>query len=211
MNLKLTIALTLYLVSLFASNTLGLKLMPFLFGTHISVAIFFFPIVFITTDVVGQVYGKETARNFVIAGIVSILLFMVYSVVSLATPWSTDGLWAKDSYNTMFGISFRMAIASLVAYAVAEFQDVSIFFKFKKKLQNKSFWLSSTISNIWSQFLDSYLFMLIAFWGVPQYPLKTILIAGFSWWIYKIGMGLLYTPLSYAYINILKENNVQQS
>jgi len=56
---KLTVALTLYLVSLFASNTLGAKLMPFLWGTQLSVAAFFFPFVFLTTDVVGEVYGKK--------------------------------------------------------------------------------------------------------------------------------------------------------
>ena len=55
MNQKIAFALTLYLVSLIASNTLGIKLMPFLFGTHLSVAIFAFPIVFLMTDVIGEV------------------------------------------------------------------------------------------------------------------------------------------------------------
>ena len=53
---KLIIALTLYIVSLFAANTLGLKTMPFLFGTHLSVSVFFFPFVFLMTDVIGEVY-----------------------------------------------------------------------------------------------------------------------------------------------------------
>ena len=82
-SFKLIIALTLYLVSLFASNTLGLKIMPFIFGTHLSVAVFFFPFVFLTTDVIGQVYGKPMAKNFVWAGFISICLFMIYSLISL--------------------------------------------------------------------------------------------------------------------------------
>ena len=76
---KILICLTLYITSLFAANTLGIKLMPFLFGTHLSVAVFCFPIVFIMTDVIGEVYGKKMANNFVIAGVISILLFLVYS------------------------------------------------------------------------------------------------------------------------------------
>ena len=79
-NFKLIIALTLYLVSLFASNTLGLKIMPFLFGTHLSVAVFFFPFVFCITDVIGQVYGKQMAKNFVWAGFLSILLFLLFII-----------------------------------------------------------------------------------------------------------------------------------
>ena len=66
---KILICLTLYITSLFAANTLGIKLMPFFFGTHLSVAVFSFPIVFIMTDVIGEVYGKKMANNFVIVGI----------------------------------------------------------------------------------------------------------------------------------------------
>src|SRR3989338_5993182 len=109
-DFRIIIALTLYLVSLFASNTLGLKLMPFLFGTHLSVAVFFFPFVFLTTDVIGQVYGRAIAKNFVWAGFISILLFLLYSLIAIAAPWAEEGLWAKESFNTVFGISLRMSI-----------------------------------------------------------------------------------------------------
>jgi uncharacterized PurR-regulated membrane protein YhhQ (DUF165 family) len=53
---KLFYTLTIYISALFASNLLGMKTMPFFFGTHLSVAVFFLPIIFITTDIVGQVY-----------------------------------------------------------------------------------------------------------------------------------------------------------
>ncbi|MFA6919419.1 MAG: VUT family protein, partial [Patescibacteria group bacterium] len=99
-NFKIILALTFYLVSLFASNTLGLKIMPFLFGTHLSVAVFFYPFVFLTTDVIGQVYGKKMAKSFVWAGFISILVFIIYSVLSLVMPWAKEGLWAQDGFNT---------------------------------------------------------------------------------------------------------------
>lgn len=206
---KIFICLALYLTSLFAANTLGVKLMPFLFGTHLSVAIFSYPIIFIMTDVIGEVYGRKMAKNFVLAGIVSILLFLLYSVISSIAPWSDDGLWVKDGYNQIFGLSVRFSIASLIAFVVAEYQDVFSFFFFKNKFGNKYFWLRSNLSNIWSQLLDSTIFMLIAYLGVM--PLKVILLIIIPWWIYKVLLGFLYTPLSYLGIYLLKEKNYDEN
>lgn len=204
-NFKIIIALALYLVSLFAANTLGLKIMPFLFGTHLSVAVFFFPFVFLTTDVIGQVYGKKMAKNFVLAGFFSVLLFLIYSVLSLALPWSADGLKFQDSYKVIFGVSLRMSVASLLAYVIAEYQDVIAFFFFKKKLSGQGFWLQSNLSNLWSQLLDTLIFMFVAFGGV--YSIKTIMLISLPWWLYKVSMGFVYTPLSYLGIYLLRYEN----
>lgn len=199
---KILICLVLYITSLFAANTLGLKIMPFIFGTHLSVAVFSFPIVFIMTDLIGEVYGKKMAKNFVLAGVVSILLFLLYSLISAILPWSEKGLWARDSYNLIFSVSVRMSIASLLAFAIAEYQDVFSFFFFKKKLGAKHFWIRSNLSNIWSQFLDSVIFTIVAFWGI--YSVPTMIAILIPWWIYKVFMGFLFTPLSYLGIRILR-------
>ena len=202
---KLLIALSLYLTSLFAANTLGLKIMPFLFGTHLSVAVFSFPVVFLMTDVIGEVYGKKMAKYFVLAGFISVALFIGYSFLSLAMPWSEAGAWAHDSYNTIFGMSVRIAVASLVAFVVAEYQDVVAFFFFKNYFKEAGFWLRSNLSNIWSQFLDSLLFMVIAFGGAGVYTWPVIFQIIIAWWVYKVLMGFLYTPLSYLGIRLLKD------
>ncbi len=199
---KILICLVLYLTSLFAANTLGIKLMPFLFGTHLSVAVFSFPIVFIMTDVIGEVYGKKMAKNFVLAGVLSIILFLLYSFISLIVPWAGAGIWAKDGFNLIFSLSVRFSIASIVAYAIGEYQDVISFFFFKKIIGGKMFWLRSNLSNLWSQLLDSTIFMFIAYLGVI--PVKTILLIIIPWWIYKVVMGFLYTPFSYLGIFLLK-------
>jgi queuosine precursor transporter len=199
---KILVCLTLYVTSLFAANTLGIKLMPFLWGTHLSVAVFSFPIVFIMTDVIGEVYGKKMAKNFVLAGILSILLFLVYSFLSTITPWADSALWAREGYDQIFGLSVRFSIASLAAFAFAEYQDVFSFFFFKKYTGEKKFWLRSNLSNIWSQLLDSVIFSVIAFAGV--YPLATIVAITIPWWMFKVVMGFLYTPLSYLGIHILR-------
>lgn len=198
---KVVIALALYLTSLVAANTLGLKAMPF-FGMHLSVAVFMFPFVFLTTDVIGEVFGRRLARFFVLAGLISTGLFLAYDLVSLAVPWSADSLWAKESYEAVFGVSLRMAIASIIAFAVAEYQDVYTFFFFKRLWGERAFWLRSLLSNIWSQLLDSVLFMTIAFYGV--YGDVALLKLIISWWIFKVAMGFLYTPLMYLGIRALR-------
>ena len=206
---KILICLTLYLSSLFAANTLGIKLMPFLFGTHLSVAVFSFPLVFIMTDVIGEVYGKQMAKNFVWAGISSIFLFLLYSFISMIVPWSHDGLWAKEGYNLIFSVSVRFSIASIVAYAIGEYQDVLSFFFFKKYTGDKYFWLRSNLSNLWSQLLDSSIFMFIAYLGIL--PIGTIFLIIIPWWAYKVLMGFLYTPLSYLGIRLLRGKNINAS
>jgi uncharacterized integral membrane protein (TIGR00697 family) len=200
---KVLIALSLYLTSLIAANTLGLKIMP-LFGLHLSVGIFMFPIVFLMTDVIGEVYGKKIAKFFVLAGFVSTALFIAYSLISLAMPWSSDGLWVKEGYEQVFGISLRIGIASLAAFLIAEYQDVISFFFFRAKLGEKFFWLRSLLSNIWSQLLDTVIFMTIAFLGVYETPVLISLII--SWWLFKVLVGALYTPLAYAGIALLRRD-----
>jgi hypothetical protein len=194
--------------------------MPFLFGSHISVAFICFPLVFITTDVIGEVYGKKIAKMFVLAGFVSVALFILYSVISLALPWAEKGLWAKEGYNMMFGVSLRISLASLVAYALGEYQDVISFFFFKKRFGEKKFWLRSNLSNLWSQLLDSAIFMIIAFAGAGLYDTHTMIVLTITWWLYKVAMGIVYTPLSYLGIRILKgkkdnqkidESNINQN
>ncbi len=201
---KILICLTVYITSLFAANTLGLKTMPFLFGTHLSVAIFSFPIIFIMTDVIGEVYGKKMANNFVFAGILSILIFLFYSFISGIAPWAKNSLWAQDSFNTIFGITARFSIASIAAFIIGEYQDVISFFFLKKKIGEKKFWLRSNLSNIWSQFFDSAIFILIAFVGTGRYSWRDMLLMIIAWWIYKVFMGLLFTPLSYAGVYLLR-------
>jgi uncharacterized integral membrane protein (TIGR00697 family) len=184
--------------------------MPF-FGLTLSVAAFSFPVVFLMTDVIGEVYGKKVAKFFVLAGFVATLLFIGYSFLSLALPWapgfveSGRGQAIYDSYGPIFGTTIRIAIASIVAFLIAQYQDVLAFFFFKAKLGEKHFWLRSTLSNLWSQFLDTTVFMAIAFLGVLSWPV--LISSTISWWLLKVAMGLVYTPLSYGAIWFLKDKN----
>lgn len=201
MDKKLSIALTLYLAALFAANTLGVKLMPFLFGTHLSTAIFVFPIVFLMTDVVGEVYGRETSRMFVRLGFYGTLIFLVFNLISNVVP-ASPVFMMNSAYNQIFGLSLRFTLASLVAFVIGEYQDVFTFFLLRRVFRGRWFWLRSFLSNFWSQFVDSAIWFGIAFAGV--YSFKVIVLTMIPWWLFKVGMGVLYTPLSYLGLRLLR-------
>lgn len=201
LNKKVLICLTIYLTALFVSNTLGVKLMPFIFGTHLSTAIFAFPFVFLMTDVIGEVYGKRLSRLFVRLGLYSTAIFLAFNLLSNRMPAAAE-FTMNPAYNQIFGLSFRFTLASLVAFFIGEYQDVFAFFLAKRLIGERWFGLRSTISNIWSQFLDSAIWFAIAFAGV--YSFKTIVLTMIPWWLFKVGAGVLYTPLSYLGIRILR-------
>jgi len=203
---KLIFALMLYLTALFASNTVGIKIMPFIFGTHLSTAIFAFPIVFLMTDVVGEVYGKAHARAFVRMGFYSMIVFLIFNALSNLMPTSPE-FRMPDAYNQIFSLSLRFTFASLVAFIIGEYQDVFSFFFLKAKLGGRYFWLRSNLSNLWGQLIDSAIWYAIAFIGV--YPFKVIVLMIIPWWLFKFGMGVVYTPLSYMGIWLLRRPEPQ--
>ncbi len=198
MNTKILVALTVYISALFMSNLLGLKTIPFFFDTHLSIAVFTLPFVFITTDVIGKVYGKDMAKKFVFLWFLALWIWSLFSIFAQLLPWS-DNTYARigESYEEIFTLSIRVFIASLVAFLIAEYLDVLVFFRFKN---NKStFFTASTLSNIVSQFLDTAIFMTIAFYGV--FETSTIISMAIPWWIYKVSMWVLYMPLSYLVLH----------
>ena len=194
----------LYITAIFMSNLLGLKTMPFFFGTHISFAVFTLPLVFITTDVVGKIYGKDMAKRFVFLGFLSLIIWSLFSLMAEILPWS-DQTFARigNAYDLIFTLSLRVTIASLLAYLLSEYLDVLVFFHYKH--QKKSFWIASLFSNLVSQLIDTGVFMLVAFYGV--FDLEQILMMSIPWWIYKVSMGILYMPFSYLALTYLSPKN----
>lgn len=202
LNRKLTFALGFYVTALIASNTLGIKLMPLPGDLHLSVAIFTFPFVFLITDVVGELYGKKMSKLFVWVGFFSLLLFTAFNLLAILMPASSDFYFTK-SYADIFGLSFRFTMASLIAFIIGEYQDVVSFFFFKKFTKpGKLFWLRSNLSNLWSQFLDTAIWIAIAYTGVLSFP--TMVSIAIPWWLFKFLAGFIETPLSYLGLKLLK-------
>ena len=141
------------------------------------------------------------SRLFVRMGIYCNIIFLLFNVITNLMPSSPD-FFMKEAYGQIFGLSARFAIASLVAFAIGEYQDVFSFFFLRAKLGGKYFWLRSNLSNLWGQLIDSAIFSLLAFAGI--YPLKTIIMIIIPWWLFKFAMGVAYTPLSYLGIWLLR-------
>ncbi len=203
-NTKLFYALAIYIAAIFASNLLGIKTMPFFFGTHLSLAVFFMPIIFITTDIVWQIYGREMSKRFVYAGFVALIFFTLGNLLSNTLPWS-DASYGRigEAYDTIFSLSWRISIASLLAYFLSEYVDIAVFFA--AKTLTKNFFISSTLSNIVSQAIDTTVFMTIAF--VWVFPPEKILMMAIPWWIYKVLGWVLYTPISYIILRIFSQKS----
>ncbi len=198
-NQKLLFLFAIYIAAIFASNLLGMKTMPFFFGTHLSVAVFFMPILFLTTDIVWVLYGKQISQKFVTAGTVALLFFLLANFLANALPWS-PATFSRigTAYDEVFALSLRMGIASLAAFFFSEYVDVAVFFFVKKFTSN--FFVRSTLSNIVSQAIDTAVFMTIAFIWVFS-PEKIIMMA-LPWWIYKVLWWVLYTPISYFILSL---------
>ena len=191
-----------YITAIFASNLLGMKTMPFLFDTHLSLAVFFIPILFIMTDIVGQIYGREMSKQFVYAGFFALLFFTLGNLFTNMLPWS-DASYSRIgiAYDTIFSLSIRVSIASLLAYLLSEYVDIVVFFAVKKMITH--FFLASTLSNIVSQAIDTIVFMSIAFLWV--FPPEKILMMAIPWWFYKVWAWVLYTPISYSILSFLSK------
>ncbi len=200
---KILVALTIYISAIFASNLLGLKTFPFLFWTHLSFAVFTLPFIFITTDIMGKIYWKDTAKKFVFLGFFALLLWTFFTFLAMYLPWASQSfgrIWV--AYDTLFSLSIRIVLASLIAFLISEYLDVLVFFRLKN--QKKSFWLASFFSNLTSQFLDTTIFMTIAFLGF--YDPEKILMMALPYWLYKVSMWVLYMPFSYLALSYFHKN-----
>jgi uncharacterized integral membrane protein (TIGR00697 family) len=107
------------------------------------------------------------------------------TLLATSLPWASQSYGRIGAaYDTLFTLSIRIVLASLIAYLISEYLDVLVFFRFKN--QKKSFWLASFFSNLVSQLLDTMIFMTIAFAGF--YNTEQILMMGLPYWLYKVSM-----------------------
>jgi uncharacterized integral membrane protein (TIGR00697 family) len=102
------------------------------------------------------------------------------------------------AYENIFGQGLWIIIGSLVAFLVGQIIDVSVFHYVKKKTGDKYLWLRSTGSTLVSQFIDSFVVLLIAFYIGAGWDLKLVIGIGIVNYIYKLTVAVLLTPLLYG-------------
>lgn len=192
-------------------NLMGAKVMPLgtLFGMqfNISVAIFLMPILFTIIDVVSEVYGRERARSLIRCGLIVIVVLVFYMMLATALPFAPRWAANEPSYDLIFGMSIRFAIASVLAFGFSEFLDIAIYNRLRAKSGNRLVWLRSNLSNFINEFIDSALFMTIAFYSFAMAPMQNatwLMGLILPYWIAKCIMSVVGTPLMYAGIRFVR-------
>lgn len=200
----------LYLTSMVLVNTLGSKITTL--GTvRASVGVFFMPILFLVTDIVGEVYGRKTSSQFVnLSTIMLVFMFIMMALCIVLPPNPTWGL--QESYASIFGSSMRMTAASLVSFFFAQHLDVFVFSAMKRLTKEKHLWIRNNVSTIISQFIDTTIFMFLAFYHISdRFTTSFIFSLIFPYWAFKVLFALLDTPLCYLGVWWLKKGGDQET
>jgi uncharacterized integral membrane protein (TIGR00697 family) len=161
---NLQILIGIFVVSLIVANIVSAKIVSF-WGLVIPAAIVAYPLTFLITDVIGEIWGKGMANRVVKIGFICQLISLVLIGLSMLLPVAPFA----DNQAQFVGImksSFRVVAASLVAYLVSQSWDVWLFHKLKEKCNGKHKWLRNNASTLTSQMIDTAIFITIAFWGV---------------------------------------------
>lgn len=206
-TIYLTLA-ALFIASLVASNLIFQKFFywePFgLYRFEISVGILPYPITFLITDILSEIYGKRKANKVVIAGIFASLFSMIIILISDYAPAIESSPINNDTFHQVFGLSPLAVFASMMAYLFAQFVDIKIFHFWKNLTKGKHLWLRNNFSTFASQFIDTFtvIFLLCIFKILPWEIFTSLLISGF---LFKVIVAILDTPLLYGAVFLFKK------
>ena len=195
----------IFIASLVTCNLIANKFVTVDLGFKVfivSAGILPYPLTFLVTDLISELYGQRKANLVVFSGFIAsmfVLLFLWLGSQFEAIPGSI----VNDSiYNSVFQNAWRLIAASMVAYLFAQFVDVRIFHFWKKLTNGKHLWLRNNGSTVASQLVDTTLVICILFVGV--WEADQILSAIRDGWLFKMLMALIDTPIIYGIIHLLK-------
>ncbi|MAU17346.1 MAG: hypothetical protein CMH46_17605 [Muricauda sp.] len=204
----------LFITSLVVSNLIFQKFFswnPFgdvtVFGAplfELSVGILPYPITFLITDLVSEIYGQKKANQVVTAGIfasffsMGIILLANYSTAIPSSPVD------DDTFTKVFGLSPLGVLASMLAYLAAQYIDITIYHFWKRVTQGRMLWLRNNFSTFSSQFIDTFTVVgLLCIFGVlPWDMFYGLLVSGV---IFKIMIALLDTPFLYFFVYLMRK------
>lgn len=165
-NKNLLILNGIFITSLLIANVVSAKIVTF-WGLVIPAAIVAYPLTFLMTDIIGEIWGKEQANETVKLGFICQLISLVLIGLAILLPVASFA----DNQAEFKGImaqSFRVVAASLVAYYCSQSWDVWVFHKIREKGTGNK-WLRNNLSTMTSQIIDTAIFITIAFIGsVPN-------------------------------------------
>lgn len=200
-NYKLITLISVFFVAvLMISNIVSTKILnlwPFTFdwGTLL------FPLAYIFWDVLTEVYGYKQTRKIIRMGFGALLLMTLTIMIVWRLPAAQDWPFQSD-YQHILGLTPRLVIASLIAYFAWEFSNSYILAKLKILTQWKALRLRTIGSTIVGELLDTVIFIMIAFyWFFANDIILPLMISNY---VFKVGVEVLFTPLTYLIIRTLK-------
>jgi uncharacterized integral membrane protein (TIGR00697 family) len=190
-----------FVTILLCSNLIGASKVCTIGGFTFGAGVLFFPISYIFGDVLTEVYGYKRSRKVVWAGFAAMAFasFMAWIVLSLppASGWPHQA-----AYETVFGGTYRIVAASLIAYLAGEFVNSYVLAQMKILTQGRHLWSRVIGSTIFGEGVDSLIFYPIAFWGL--WPNALVVKVMFSNYCIKVGWETIITPVTYRVVAFLK-------
>ncbi len=205
-NIYLILA-SLFITSLVVSNLIFQKFFywnPFgWYNFKISVGILPYPITFLITDVLSEIYGKKKANQVVLTGIFASFFSMLIILFADAAPATQNSPVTDSIFSQVFGLSPLAVFASMLAYLFAQFIDIRIFHFWKNFTKGKHLWLRNNFSTFTSQFIDTFtvVFLLCSFKVLPWEIFTSLLISGF---LFKIIIAAIDTPILYGIVYLFR-------
>ena len=199
---------TLFITSLVVSNLIFQKFFywnPFgLFRFEVSVGILPYPITFLITDIISEIYGKKKANQVVIAGIFASFFSMGILWVANIVPALENSPIDDATFQDVFALSPVAVLASMMAYLSAQFVDIRLYHFWKKLTQGRMLWLRNNFSTFSSQFIDTVsVISLLSLFGVLEWDLFWgLVLSGF---LFKILVAALDTPLLYFFVFLFRK------
>ena len=195
----------LFIASLVTCNLIANKfvLVDFGFATFkVSAGVLPYPITFLITDLLSEIYGRKKTNAVVASGFVAILLVMFILYLGHAFPAISHSPVSDDAYSVVFQNSWRVLSASMLAYLVAQFLDVRLFHYWKGLTKGKHLWFRNNFSTIFSQLVDTILVTTVLFIGVEDFSFIASLVK--DGWLFKVLFALADTVLIYPLVYLIR-------
>ena len=192
-----------FVTVLICANVIGAAKRCQIGGFTFSAGVLFFPISYIFGDVLTEVYGYSRARKVVWAGFGALAFASFMSWAILQFPPAPD--WPHQAaYETVFGGTPRIVLASLVAYFSGEFCNSYVLAKMKLVTGGRLLWTRTIGSTIVGEAVDSLIFYPLAFLGALGWSTEQMLAVLMGNYLLKVGWEVVMTPFTYRVVNFLK-------
>ncbi|HEX7821344.1 MAG TPA: queuosine precursor transporter [Sphingobium sp.] len=202
------VVMATFVAILLLSNIIGASKravldLPWIGEWSFGAGVMFFPISYIVGDVLTEVYGYARARRVIWVGFSALIFmaFMSWVVVSLPPAQGWPG---QAAYESVFGNSWRIVLASITAFWVGEFANSFVLARMKSLTAGRFLWMRTIGSTIVGQGLDSLIFYPLAFYGLAGWPVDQLWQVVISQFFLKTAWEALLTPVTYMVVNGLK-------